>query len=402
MKIYFDNAATTKIDADVLKEMTPYFDEKYGNPSSLHSIGQDAAESLSIARDTVAKLINADPKEIIFTSGGTESNNTAIKQIMWNSKKKHLITSKIEHPSVLRTVEYLSDHGFEVTYIDVDEHGLINPDDVKNAITEDTALVSIMHANNEIGTIQPIKEIGEICKEKKVIFHCDAVQTVGKIPVDVKDLNVDLMSASSHKLHGPKGSGFLFVRKGLQLVPLIHGGPQENKKRAGTENIPGIMGFAKAMEIAVQSLEKNMSQRTELRDEIIKGALTIPNCYLNGDQEKRLPNNVHLRFDYIEGEALLIKLDMEGIMGSTGSACSTKSLQPSHVLMALGLKAVQAHGSLRLTLSKYNTKEDVKYLLEKLPKIVKELRELSPLNADNIDSFPDDEEDHHHDLEEED
>lgn len=396
MKIYMDNAATSKVHEDVLKEMEPYFTEKYGNASSLHSLGQEAAEALEDARDKAARLINAESREIIFTSGGTESNNTALKQIMWNSGKKHLIISKIEHPCILRTAEYLGEHGFKISYIDVDKEGLVNPKDVQKAITKDTALVSIMHANNEIGTIQPIKEISKICKEKKVLFHCDAVQTIGKIKVDVKELNVDLLSASSHKLHGPKGVGFLYVRKGVALQPLIHGGGQEFKKRSGTENISGIVGFGKACEIAMENMEKDSETIMKLRDKLIQGVLKIPDSYLNGHREKRLPNNVHLRFDFIEGEALLIKLDMEGIMGSTGSACSTKSLQPSHVLMALGLKAVQAHGSLRLTLSKYNNESDVSHVLEKLPKIVEDLRSLSPLNAENVNSFP--EEDHEEDL----
>jgi len=402
-EVYMDNSATTKVAKRVFEEMLPYFKEKYGNAGSLHSKGQEAAEAVSIARDKIAKLINADPKEIIFTSGGTESDNTAIKQIMWNNKGKHFITTKFEHPAVLDVGEYLEKNGFSVTYIDVDEKGLVNPKDIEEAITSETVLVSVMHANNEIGTIQPIEEIGKICRENKIYFHTDAVQTVGKIPIDVKELNVDLLYASSHKLHGPKGIGFLYVRKGVQLIPLMHGGGHEFKKRSGTENVPGIIGFSKACAIAIEEMEENSEKMKALREKLIEGILEkIPKSYVNGDREKRLPNNVHVRFDFIEGEALLIKLDMRGVMGSTGSACSTKSLSPSHVLMSLGLKPVQAHGSLRLTLSKYNTEEEVDYAIEEIAKVVCELRQISPLHEGNIDSFDETEDDHHHDIPEDD
>ena len=401
-KIYMDNAATSAVDKDVFEEMKPYFSEKYGNASSLHSFGQEAAEALSIARERVAKLINADTKEIIFTSGGSESDNMAIKEIMFLNREKgnHMITSKIEHPAVLRTAEFLEKRGFDVTYLDVDENGLVNPKDVEKSITDKTILVSIMHANNEIGTIEPIEDIDKICKKKKVLFHTDAVQTVGKIPIDVKKIDVDLLSASSHKLHGPKGIGFLYVRRGINIGSLIHGGSHEFGKRAGTENIAGIVGFGKACEIAAKDMDENNKRLIKLRDMLIKGVLEkIAKSYVNGDKKKRLPNNAHFRFDFVEGEALLLRLDMEGICGSTGSACSTKSLKPSHVLTAIGLKAVQAHGSLRLTLSKFNTEEEVDYVLKKLPQIICDLRKISPLNEGNVDSFPDEvQEEHEHNI----
>lgn len=401
--IYMDNAATSKVDEEVIKEMLPYFSEKYGNASSLHSLGQEAHEALEIARERVAKLINAEPREIIFTSGGSESDNMAIKEILWSSREKgsHLITCNIEHPAVLRTAEFMEKMGFKVTYLDVNEKGLVDALDVKKAITDKTVLVSIMHANNEIGTIEPIEEIGKICKEKKVLFHTDAVQTVGKIPIDMKKLNVDLLSASSHKLHGPKGAGFLYVKKGVNIQPLIHGGGHEFGKRSGTENISGIVGLGKACEIAQRDMEKDVKHITKLRDKLIKCVLErIPKAYINGDMEKRLPNNAHFRFDFIEGEALLLRLDMDGIGGSTGSACSTKSLKPSHVLTALGLKTVQAHGSLRLTLSKYNSEEEVDYVVERLPQVICSLRKISPLNEGNIDDVPNKGIEHNHDIEE--
>ena len=397
-RIYMDNAATSAVDNEVFKEMIPYFSEKYGNASSLHSFGQEAHEALDIARERAAKLINSDINEIVFTSGGSESDNMAIKEIMFLNRDKgnHFITSKIEHPAIIRTAEFLEKMGFEVSYIDVDDKGFVNPKDVEAVITDKTVLVSIMHANNEIGTIEPIEKIGDICKKKKVLFHTDAVQTVGKIPIDVKKINVDLLSASSHKLHGPKGVGFLYVRKGINIGSLIHGGSHEFGKRAGTENITGIVGFGKACEIALNEMDKNIEYVSELRDKLIKGILkSIPKSYINGDKEKRLSNNAHFRFDFIEGEAMLLRLDMEGIAGSTGSACSTKSLKPSHVLTSIGLKAVQAHGSLRLTLSKYNTKEEIDYVMGKLPQIICSLRKISPLNEENVDSFPDNEENNH-------
>ncbi|MBD3163902.1 cysteine desulfurase NifS [Candidatus Woesearchaeota archaeon] len=392
--VYMDNAATTPVDEEVLKEMLPYFSEKYGNASSLHSMGQEAAEALYLARERAARLINADSEEIIFTSGGSESDNAALKEIMFKNRDKgnHLITSRIEHPAVLRTAEFLEKMGFSVTYLDVDKTGSVNPLDVKKAVTKNTVLVSIMHANNEIGTIQPIEEISKICKENKILFHTDAVQTVGKLPIDVKRMQIDLLSASSHKLHGPKGVGFLYVKKGTRIGSLIHGGSHEFGKRAGTENIAGIVGFGKACEIAAAGLKKNHEYLSGLRNRLMDGVLkNIARSYLNGDREKRLPNNVHFRFDFIEGEALLLHLDGKEICASTGSACSTKSLKPSHVLTALGLKPVQAHGSLRLTLSKYNTPEDIDKVIKVLPPIICNLRKISPLNEKNInDDFPDD------------
>lgn len=393
MKVYMDNAATTAVDEEVREEMKPFFSEAYGNSSSLHSFGQEAHEALDKAREQVAELINADTSEIIFTSGGSESDNMAIKGILAANKVKgnHIITSKIEHPAVLRTIEFMEKEGYNVTYVGVDEKGKVDPKEVEQAITDKTILVSIMHANNEIGTIEPIEEIGKICREKKVLFHTDAVQTVGKIHINVNDMNIDLLSGSSHKLHGPKGVGFLYIRRGVKVQPLIHGGWHESGKRSGTENIAGIVGLGKACEIAKKDMEADQETMKTLRDRLIDEVLgKIPKSYLNGDKKKRLPNNVHLRFDFIEGEALLLRLDMEGIAASTGSACSTKSLKPSHVLTALGLKPVQAHGSLRLSLSKYNTKEQVDHVLEKLPEIVEDLRKMSPLNESNInDDFPD-------------
>jgi len=374
-KVYLDHAATTPVDKEVVKAMLPYFTKKFGNASSLHQPGQEAKEALEDSREKVAKLINAKPEEIIFTSGGTESDNMALKGVVGN--KKHIITSKIEHHAVLNTAEYLEKNGFKVTYLPVDKYGLVNPEDVKKAITKDTALVSIMHANNEIGTIEPIEEVGKICREKNIYFHTDAVQTVGKIPINVE--NVDLLSSSSHKLYGPKGVGFLYIKKGTKINQLIHGGSHEHNLRAGTENIASIVGFGKACELAKKRMNEENEKLKRLSKKLIKGILKIDEAYLNGHPEKRLPGLTNFRFNYIEGESLVLRSDMKGIAASTGSACSTKSLTPSHVLTSIGLSRVQAHGSLRLSLGKDNTNKEIDYVLGVLPGIIEDLRKISPL-----------------------
>jgi cysteine desulfurase len=380
-KIYLDYAATTPVDPRVLEAMKPYFLSKFGNASSLYKFGQEAKRALEDSRKKIAKLINADPSEIIFTSGGTESDNMAIEEIIYpnRNKGKHVITSKIEHPAIMDTCKFIESDGFDVTYLNVDKTGIVNPNDVRKAITDKTTLVTIMHANNEIGTIEPIEKIGKICREKDVVFHTDAVQTFGKIPIDVKKMNIDLLAGSAHKIYGPKGVGFLYVRKGIGITPLIHGGGQEFGKRSGTENIAGIVGFATAAEIAKKEMKKESARETKLRDYLIRNVLKIENSHLNGHPVKRLPNNANFWFDFIEGESLITHLDFYGIAGSTGSACSSKSLEPSHVLLAIGLKHEQAHGSLRLTLGKYTIKSDIDYTLTVLPKVVKRLREISPL-----------------------
>ncbi|MCL7414820.1 MAG: cysteine desulfurase NifS [ANME-2 cluster archaeon] len=377
-----DHGATTKPDPEVVRAMLPYYEEYFGNASSLHSIGQEAAVALNRSRQQVADLVGAQPEEIIFTSGGTESDNLALKGIASLKKNsgKHIITSVIEHPAVLNTCKYLQDNGFKITYVPVDDQGLVNPVDVEDAITEDTILISIMHANNEIGTIQPIEEIGTLAHERGVLMHTDAVQSVGKIPVNVDDLSVDMLSISAHKIHGPKGVGALYVRKGTRLESLVQGGGHEMGKRAGTENIPGIVGLAKAAELAAQRLDDDASKMCSLRDSAIKKALeSIPESYLNGHPTRRLPNNVHLRFSYVEGESLLMMLDMKGVAVSTGSACSSKSLEPSHVLAALGIPPEQIHGSLRITLGRENTMDEVDYVVESLVEIVEKLRAMSPI-----------------------
>ena len=383
MKVYLDHAATTPTDKDVLKEMIPFFTENFGNASSLHKWGQDAKKALEDSRRKIADLINATPEEIVFTAGGSESDNLAIKGILKaNKEKNHIITTDIEHHAVHTTAKELEKEGFNITFIKVDEKGIVNPDDVKEAITDKTALVSIMHANNEIGTIQPIEEIGKICKSKNIIFHTDAVQTVGKIPVDVNELNVDLLSASAHKLYGPKGIGFLYVRRGTRISPLIQGGNHESGKRSGTENIPGIVGFGKACELAKERMSEEIKKEIELSNYLIKNILeNIEGSHLNGHPIKKLPGTNNFRFDLIEGEALIMLLNEKGIAASTGSACSTKSLTPSHVLTALGLKHEQTHGSLRLSLGKDNTIEEMDYVIECLKEAVKRLRQISPLEA---------------------
>jgi cysteine desulfurase len=399
-RIYLDHAATTPVDPAVVETMLPFFTEYFGNPSSVYTEGRGVKKSIEAARLQIAKAINADPREIYFTGSGSEADNWAIKGIAMKNqaKGKHIITSTIEHHAVLHTCEYLEKQGFEVTYLPVDEDGLISLDDLRNAIRKDTILVTIMFANNEIGTVEPIKEIGEIVKEKGIIFHTDAVQALGNIPVDVKDLNVDLLSISAHKIYGPKGIGALFIRKGVPIDNLIHGGAQERKKRAGTENTAEIVAFGKAAEMAAEHLEENANHMKELRDLLIKGIMdNIPQVRLNGHPEKRLPGNANFCFDYIEGESILLSLDIIGIAGSSGSACTSGSLDPSHVLLAIGLPAGVAHGSLRLTIGKHTTVEDINYVVDNLIQIIERLRKMSPINADcPIDDAVFDKADHHH------
>ena len=380
--IYLDNSATTKLDEEVLKEMLPYLTENYGNPSSIYKIGRESRKAVEEAREKVANVLNCAPTEIYFTSGGSESDNTAIKGIAKNYKYKgnHIITSKIEHPAVLETCKQLEKEGFEVSYIGVDENGIINLEELKQAIKPTTTLISIMFANNEIGTIQPIKEIGEIAKENGIYFHTDAVQAIGNIKIDVQELNIDSLSLSAHKFYGPKGIGALYVRKGVLFERLINGGHQEQSKRAGTENVSGIVGLGKAIELAYQSLEEKNSRIKELRDYYVEQVKEkIPYIKINGDMEKRLPGNSNISFRFIEGEGLLLNLDLKGIAASSGSACTSGSLDPSHVLLAIGLPHEIAHGSLRISIGKNNTKEEIDYLVTNLVEIVGRLREMSPL-----------------------
>lgn len=380
--IYLDNSATTKIHPEVVESMMPYLTQLYGNASSIYQIGRESRKAVDSARDLVAKALGATSSEIFFTSGGTEADNWAIKGVAFANEKKgkHIITTNIEHHAVLHTCQYLEKQGFEVTYLPVKENGIVDVKDLESAIRKDTILISVMFANNEIGTIQPIKEIGEIAKEKGIYFHTDAVQAIGNIPIDVNTFNIDLLSLSGHKFNGPKGVGVLYIRRGVNITNLLHGGAQERTKRAGTESVAGIVGLGKAIEIATKDIEKKSKYLTELRDMTIKKLLTaIPNTILNGDPIKRLPGNVNVCFKYIEGESILLMLDMRGICASSGSACTSGSLDPSHVLLAIGLPHEIAHGSLRLTFSTENTKEDVEYLLDTLPPIVERLREMSPL-----------------------
>ena len=381
-KVYFDNAATTRVKDEVIEEMQKYYSELYGNPSSIYNFGQLAKKAVESSREKVARLLNSNPDEIYFTGGGSEADNWAIKGILSANEKKgnHIITTKIEHHAVLHTCEYLEKKGAEVTYLDVDENGLIDLKQLEESIKDNTVLISIMFANNEIGTIQPIKEIGEIAKKHDIYFHTDAVQAVGNEVIDVKDMNIDLLSLSAHKIHGPKGIGALYIKKGTLIHNLIHGGAQEKKKRAGTENVPGIAGLGRAADIAYNNFDQKREKLIKLRDRLIeKIDKEIPECQLNGHREKRLPGNVNFSFKYIEGESLLLYLDMEGISASSGSACTSGSLDPSHVLMSIGLPHEIAHGSLRLSLSDYNTEEDVDYTVEKLINVVKRLRQMSPL-----------------------
>ena len=380
---YMDYSATTYVKPEVLDAMMPYFTEKFGNPSSFYGISRETKMAVDNARAQVAKAINCDPNEVYFTGGGSEADNWAIKGIATAHMKKgnHIITTKIEHHAVLHTCEFLEKFGFEVTYLDVNEEGFIDLKQLESAITDKTILVSIMFANNEIGTIQPIKEIGAICREKKVLFHTDAVQAIGSVPVDVKEMNIDLLSLAGHKLYGPKGIGALYIRKGVRIDNLIHGGGQERGRRAGTENIPGVVGLGKAIEIATENIEENRARLTVLRDKLIDGILErIPYARLNGPRgDKRLPGNSNISFEFIEGESILLSLDFEGICASSGSACTSGSLDPSHVLMAIGLTHEWAHGSLRLTVGDFTTDEDIDYILEKLPPVIERLRMLSPL-----------------------
>ncbi len=381
-KVYLDNAATTRVKDEVIEEMNKYYGELYGNPSSIYNFGQLSKKAVESSREKVARLINSKPGEIYFTGGGSEADNWAVKGILSANEKKgnHIITTKIEHHAILHTCEYLEKKGVEVTYLDVDEDGLIDLEQLENSIKDNTLLITVMFANNEIGTIQPIKEIGDIAKKHDVYFHTDAVQAVGNEKIDVEEMNIDLLSLSAHKIHGPKGVGALYIKKGIKIHNLIHGGAQEKKLRAGTENVPGIIGLGKAADIAYNNFDQKKEKLTSLRDRLIeKIEKEIPNARLNGHREKRLPGNVNFAFKYIEGESLLLYLDMEGISASSGSACTSGALDPSHVLMSIGLPHEIAHGSLRLSLSDYNTVEDVDYTVEKLITVVKRLRQMSPL-----------------------
>jgi len=382
-----DYSATTYVKPEVLEEMMPYFTEKFGNPSSFYGISRETKRAIDKAREQVASTLKCLPEEIYFTGGGSEADNWAIKGIATAHRKKgnHIITTKIEHHAVLHSCEFLEKFGYEVTYLDVDKEGFINLEELRNAITDRTILVSIMFANNEIGTIQPIKEIGEICREKKVLFHTDAVQAVGNVPIDVKEMNIDLLSLAGHKVYGPKGIGALYIRKGVRIDNLIHGGAQERNRRAGTENIASIVGIGKAMEIAENNLKEHTEKLTKLRDRLIDGLLKIPYTTLNGPRgEKRLPGNVNVRFQFIEGESILLSLDFKGVCASSGSACTSGSLDPSHVLLSIGVPHELAHGSLRLTLGEDSTEEDVDYVIEVLPPIIQRLRDMSPLWEDFI------------------
>lgn len=385
--VYLDNAATTKTSPKVVEAMLPYFSENYGNPSSIYSIGGTAKLAVDEARAAVAKSIGAKPEEIYFTAGGSESDNWAIKMVAENLSKKgrHIITSAIEHHAVLHTCEYLEKQGYEVTYVGVDEDGIIKLDELEAAIRPDTILITVMAANNEIGTLQPIREIGAVAKKHGVLFHTDAVQAFGHCPINVDEDNIDMLSASGHKINGPKGVGFLYVRKGVRLTNLIHGGQQERGRRAGTENVPGIVGLGAAANEAVEKMEAHAVYEAKLRDYMIERILKeIPYCRLNGHPSKRLPNNVNVSIRFIEGEALLMMLDMKGICASSGSACTSGSLDPSHVLLAIGLPHAIAHGSLRMSLSDETTKEDVDYTVDALKKIVERLRGMSPLYEDFV------------------
>lgn len=384
-KIYLDNAATTATRPEVLEAMLPYFTERFGNPSSVYELASQNKTSIDDARETIAKALHAKKEEIYFTGGGSESDNWAVKGTVeaYKAKGNHIITSKIEHHAILHTCEYLEKNGCEVTYLDVDENGIVKLEELKKAIRPTTILISIMFANNEIGTIQPIKEIGEIAKEHNILFHTDAVQAFGQIDIDVDEYHIDMLSASGHKLNGPKGIGFLYIRKGLKLRSFIHGGAQERHRRAGTENVPAIVGFGKAVEIAMNTMEERQKKEMAMRDYLIDHILAeVPYVRLNGDRKRRLPNNVNFSFQFVEGESLLIMLDMQNICASSGSACTSGSLDPSHVLLAIGLPHEIAHGSLRLTLNEDITEDEIKYVIVKIKEIVEKLRAMSPLYED--------------------
>ena len=387
--IYLDNAATTKTAPEVVDAMLPYFSEYYGNASTIYSLGAESKKAMDHARQTIADSLGAKPEEIYFTAGGSESDNWALKATAeaYASKGKHIITTKIEHHAILHTCEYLEKRGFEITYLNVDRDGLISLDELKAAIRPDTILISVMFANNEIGTIEPIAEIGEIAKEHGVLFHTDAVQAYAQVPINVDEMHIDMLSASGHKLNGPKGIGFLYIRKGVKIRSFVHGGAQERSRRAGTENIPGIVGLGAAVERAMRIMDSKTQREIELRDYLI-GRLEneIPHCWLNGHRTKRLPNNINFSFLFIEGESMLIMLDMKGICASSGSACTSGSLDPSHVLLAIGLKHEEAHGSLRLTLSEDSTKEEMDIVAQEVKKIVQRLRDMSPLYEDFLKS----------------
>ena len=385
--IYMDNAATTQVYPEVFDAMKPYFTEFYGNPSSIYSFAGNSKKAVEDARKTIADFLGARTEEIYFTGGGSESDNWALKATAdaYANKGKHIITSKIEHHAILHTCEYLEKKGFEVTYLDVDENGFVNPADVEKAIRPDTILVSIMTANNEIGTIEPIAEIGKIAKDHGVLFHTDAVQAFGHIPMNVDEMNIDMLSASGHKINGPKGIGIMYIRKGVKIGSFVHGGAQERQRRAGTHNVPGIVGIGKAVELARDNMKERMEYETKLRDHLISRVMEeIPYAKLNGDKVKRLPNNVNVCFRFIEGESMLILLDQNGVCGSSGSACTSGSLDPSHVLLAIGLPHEIAHGSLRLTLSEKNTMEEVDFTVDKLNGIIERLRSMSPLYEDFV------------------
>lgn len=385
--IYLDNAATTRTAPEVVEAMLPYFTENYGNPSTIYSLGSASKKAINQARKTIADSLGANMEEIYFTAGGSESDNWAIKATAeaYESKGRHIITTKIEHHAVLHTCQYLEKKGFEVTYLNVDRDGLISLEELKAAIRPDTILITIMFANNEIGTIEPIREIGAIAKEHGILFHTDAVQAFGQVPINVDELNIDMLSSSAHKLNGPKGIGFLYIRKGVKIRSFVHGGAQERSRRAGTENVAGIVGYGAAVERAMRTMQERTAKEIELRDYLIHRLETeIGHCWLNGHRTRRLPNNVNFSFLFIEGESMLIMLDMKGICASSGSACTSGSLDPSHVLLAIGLKHEEAHGSLRLTLSEENTREEIDFVVENLKVIVERLRSMSPLYEDYL------------------
>ena len=380
-KVYMDHAATSFLREEALQEMLPYLKEEYGNPSSIYTLGRKARKAVDLARERTAKAIGAQEDEIYFTSGGTEANNIAIRGFLKHyGEKGHVITSAVEHHAVMDVCEELSEEGYDVTYLPVDEYGLINMEDLQKAIKEDTILITIMTANNEVGTIQPVEEVGALAREKGIIFHTDAVQAVGHIPLDINEVKADMLSFSAHKFNGPKGVGGMYIRKGVKLAPLYRGGAQEKKVRPGTENVPGIIGLGKALELAVEEIPEKMDQYIHMRDKFIEELQSIDHVILNGHPTRRLPNNINVSFEFIEGESLLLALDMEGIAASSGSACTSGTLDPSHVLLAMGLDHQTAHGSIRFSLGKGNTSEDVEYVLEKVKPVVERLRHMSAVN----------------------